>query len=422
MLHGQGRGRIIKINQTIGAATHDAREWILQCAASVQSVVCCSGANKGDISTWAYVGVTWVLLALALCDVKVLNAESGEIEELTGLPKRCSYDYAYGYYGAYCADLGLNKIPSLKSGVEILDFSENKLREIKATCFSDYSGLRMLYLADNKIYHIEENALASLTYLQSLDLSRNVITHVPPSLFQLPALKKLHLSGNPLTHMDSSALSKPIRAPIEYLDISDCGLTEIWNWGILPQLLFYNISQNSLRSLDVSHFVEMCNLRKVDMSKSIDRIRLCDIKPSIKWLQQRRVDYLLLDDSHVRLKSRDNNDSQRCGSWKNSDLKNKTDRAYGFLACEFPKSINSIIQDNFLLTVPVADVQASRSTWARLCGGLAGFLIGFMLLLYLFHRYNVAKIKRMTEKKKVPPPIQGDKQSSELLLNEVSSA
>lgn len=187
---------------------------------------------------------------------------------------------------------------------QILDFSENKLREIKTTSFSDYSDLRMLYLADNKIYQIENNALSSLTYLQSLDLSRNVITNVPASLFHLPALKKLHLSGNPLTQMDSSALGKPIRAPIEYLDISDCGLTEIWNWGILPQLIFYNISQNSLRHLEVSHFVDMCNLRKVDMSKSIDGIRLCDIKPSIKWLQQRRVDYLLLDDSHVRLKSR----------------------------------------------------------------------------------------------------------------------
>lgn len=73
--------------------------------------------------------------------------------------------------------------------------------------------------------------------------------------------------------------------------------------------------------------------------------------------------------------------------------------------------------------MPVADVQASRNTWARLCGGLAGFLIGFMLLLYLFHRYNVAKIKRMEEKKKViPPNIQGDKHSSELLLSEISSA
>lgn len=63
--------------------------------------------------------VSWVFLALALCDVKVLNAESGEVEELSGLPKRCSYDYAYGYYGAYCANLGLNKVPSLKSGVEV---------------------------------------------------------------------------------------------------------------------------------------------------------------------------------------------------------------------------------------------------------------------------------------------------------------
>lgn len=151
-------------------------------------------------------------------------------------------------------------------------------------------------MADNQIIQIEEDAFDSLTNLQTLDLSKNVIIGLPANIFQLPNLRKLYLSGNPLIHMDLNKLAQTrIGAPLELLDISNCKIKVLPEWGLLPQLMFYNISYNPLTSLDVKYFPVMCNLAKIDITKSIENIRLCNLKPAITWFQDRHI-YFHLDD------------------------------------------------------------------------------------------------------------------------------
>lgn len=188
--------------------------------------------------------------------------------------------------------------------LQILDFSDNKLQELTSETFAGYTSIKFLYLADNQIYLIEEDALTSLTSLQTLDLSNNVILELPSSLFQLQSLRKLYLKGNPLLHKSFSGLeiTQPIKAPIEHLDLSDCKIRELPNWGSLPQLVFYNISHNPLTSLDPIHFAGMCNLEKLDLTESLDKMRLCDLRPAVSWFQAKKIYFQLAD--YTRLNSR----------------------------------------------------------------------------------------------------------------------
>lgn len=190
---------------------------------------------------------------------------------------------------------------------QILDFSENRLQDLKADTFASYTNIKFLYLAENQMYNIDKEAFAPLSYLQTLDLSNNVILNLPETIFQLPSLRKLYLKDNPLLHLSFTNLQlhKPIKAPLELLDISSCRIETLPSWGILPHLTHYNISHNPLKALEAKHFAPMCKLEKVDLTKSVDNLPLCDIKPTIEWIQLKNV-YFQLDD-YSKLNTKGNN-------------------------------------------------------------------------------------------------------------------
>lgn len=72
--------------------------------------------------------------------------------------------------------------------------------------------------------------------LQEIDLSNNGLLTMPLELLQLPSLRNLYIDSNNLRDLerDLEALETPIRAPLEYLNVADCGLQDIPNLGILP--------------------------------------------------------------------------------------------------------------------------------------------------------------------------------------------
>lgn len=320
------------------------------------------------------------------------------MEILGANPNHCTYEYAYEMYGAHCAGLRLSKLPNLRGGIEILDFSENKLKEISPDTFSGYSSIKYLYLGDNQLYYIDKDGLTSLTYLETLDLSNNVIFDLPTTIFQLPSLRKLYLKGNPLLQKSFKNLDipKPIKAPLELLDLSDCRLTELPYLGILPQMNFYNISLNPLARLDTKHFAAMCNLAKVDLTESLDDMKLCDLKPVVSWFQMKHIFFQLAD--YDRLNT---HEFANCNTTTLQDqqMHNAT---YHSCKTEYLK---------------VQSIRTSRRTWLTIGGGLCGFLIGFILLLWIMHRHNVAQTKSTAEKLKDKKPQDSDKNASANLLN-----
>ncbi|XP_023945293.2 tsukushi [Bicyclus anynana] len=340
-------------------------------------------------------------LLLILTATNTDAKEMTEIEALGAKPTRCTYAYAFEMYGAHCAGLRLNKIPSLRSGIEILDFSDNKLQEIHADTLSSYSSIKFLYLTENQIYSIHTDAFAYLTNLQTLDLSKNVILQITDSIFQLPSLRKLYLSGNPLLHLslNEMIIHKPIKAPLELLDLSDCKIKELPDFGILPQMSFYNVSYNPLVKLDTHTFSSMCKLTKVDLSESIQNIKLCDLKMSIMWFQDRKIYFQIKLDEYSQLNSRE---FENCPK------------------SVFPDSLNASYNHCQNEYTEVQNVTTSRSTWMTIAGGLFGFLVGFVLLLYIMHRHNVAQTKKTNKDINKEKPSDVDKNATAILLNNES--
>ncbi|CAH2208867.1 jg25643 [Pararge aegeria aegeria] len=65
----------------------------------------------------------------------------------------------------------------------------------------------------------------------------------------------------------------------------------------------------------------------------------------------------------------------------------------------------------------IQSVTSYRRTWLTIAGGLFGFLVGFVLLLYIMHRHNVAQTKKTTKAINTAPPSVEDRNATAILLN-----
>uniref|UniRef100_A0A1B0CEM3 Membrane glycoprotein lig-1 n=1 Tax=Lutzomyia longipalpis TaxID=7200 RepID=A0A1B0CEM3_LUTLO len=199
----------------------------------------------------------------------------------------------------------------------ILDASYNRIRDLNPGTFERYTDLQYLYLAENMIQTIEPGTFAILTNLEAIDLSYNALTTIPVELFNLPLLRNLYIYSNNLYDLrtDLESIEKPIRAPLQLLNIADCRLGSVPDFGILPELIYCPDVVNSTR--DASDFDEcnvvretkvlnekatsswmivalsilaclvafvvllyVCHRRNAKSTKDVQKITLSDVKPS----------------------------------------------------------------------------------------------------------------------------------------------
>lgn len=109
-----------------------------------------------------------------------------------------------------------------------------------------------------------------LDKLEILDLSRNNLVIVPTEIFNLPQLRVLLISDNIFESYDFAKVPRPIKAPLESLDVANCSLTVIPDLGMLPQLTFLNISYNKLRNVEPRSFAPYCQLSEIDLTDTIE--------------------------------------------------------------------------------------------------------------------------------------------------------
>nr|XP_036225768.1 toll-like receptor 4 isoform X3 [Bactrocera oleae] len=200
--------------------------------------------------------------------------------------RKCQYLRPSRMLKIRCFEMNLREVPQyLKSSVEILDLAFNRIKKLKHNSFERYTSINILVLYENKIQSVEPGTFAPLTSLEEIDLSNNALVSIPLEIFQLPSLRNLYVDSNELFNLDRDlqALETPIQAPLEYLNIADCGLENLPDLGVLPKLWQINASSNPLTDLTVETLANMCNLRTMDLTKT--EISECALQQVNRYLR-----------------------------------------------------------------------------------------------------------------------------------------
>nr|CAD7205161.1 unnamed protein product [Timema douglasi] len=179
---------------------------------------------------------------------------------------KCLATRLYGLKAADCQDLNLYSVPTyLDYGVEILDASTNRIRELMNDSLSPYPYLRYLYLRDNIIMHIEEGAFSGVQALEVVDLSLNAVRALPGTLLALPALRKLYLGENDLGGVEAGFTRS---ASLEYLSVGWCRLRRLPQLTAFPRLKFLNVSGNDISSVEARELAGLCQLEQLDLTRN----------------------------------------------------------------------------------------------------------------------------------------------------------
>lgn len=348
--------------------------------------------KKMDVSIILFNGFLMLGFVVATVpDVMVLGSSGSTLVMEQEIPyKKCRYSRAYSMLQIQCSNIGLSEIPpDLKTDIQILDISVNRLRELTNESLAAYKSLTYIYMGDNFIQNIQEAAFANQHYLEVLDLSTNGCEELPKSLFQLPYLRKLYVSHNRLT---DATLKLEVRSPLNFLDLSKNKLSRIPEIGPLPTLANLNVSENLISAVTSEDLAQFCSLKVLDLSKNPIKFNgnTCECQAFNGWLVERGI----------RSKPSSFNCTQQpdCASF---EYTNRTMELYG--------RCMSILQ----LRV---ETEKARKTWILVACCVSGFIICIFVWLFCIHKRN----KRRRRKLKEQQQLAANNANTELLNGNLS--
>lgn len=104
----------------------------------------------------------WQLLTFIVC-LQSLRSAGFILQE----ERKCTYGRIEKLLRIRCYDLDLKEVPqNLKTSVEVLDLSHNRIRKLKSGSFQKYTDIKFLMLYDNMILSVEVGTFEPLTSLQ----------------------------------------------------------------------------------------------------------------------------------------------------------------------------------------------------------------------------------------------------------------
>jgi len=210
----------------------------------------------------------------------------------------CIQMKTHGMWSADCYKLDFKRFPQcLRSDVEVIDLSYNRLRDITRKELSRYTNLKLLYLSDNLLTNLENSTFEDMDDLISLDLSLNGISKLPEVIFHLPSLKRLYLSHNQnMNIIEVVDETKPITSPLEAIDISFNKLEVLPDFGVMPHLMLYNISGNNLMNMEMKDISGLCNLQQLANDNFTTFFgNPCDCWNIQRWLRERGVKFTKIE-------------------------------------------------------------------------------------------------------------------------------
>ncbi|KZC06946.1 PREDICTED: decorin isoform X2 [Dufourea novaeangliae] len=331
-------------------------------------------------------------------DAMVLGSAGSTLVMDQDIPSRtCKYSKAYSMLQVRCVNLGLPYIPTtLKTDIQILDASGNRIREVTNTSLAAYTNLAYLYLGDNFIGDIHEEAFSNLRYLEVLDLSTNGCDKLPRNLYQLPYLRKLYLSGNMLR--DDAFTEIDVMSPLNFLQVSKNKICRIPQLGPVPTLMHLNVSGNSITSVTPDDLAPFCSLKVLDLSRNPIKFDLaaCECQTLNSWLKTRGIRVLPVFNCTDELKS---------GCPSNAEFSNRTNELYDRCA------------DIMRLKI---ETEKARYTWIVVASCIAGFLVCLFVVLFCVHKVNKRRKKKLKEKQRLNAASNGNNANTELLNSNLS--
>lgn len=100
---------------------------------------------------------------------------------------------------------GLRTIPGIQMNhLRRIDLSGNQIENIPPETFRECTHLQTLKLEHNQIHYIDADFFEGLNELEELYLTGNLIEAISPDPFHLPRLERLSLSDNPLKELEPS--------------------------------------------------------------------------------------------------------------------------------------------------------------------------------------------------------------------------
>ncbi|XP_058119668.1 toll-like receptor 4 [Anopheles coustani] len=297
--------------------------------------------------------------------------------------QRCHLERTYKMIGYNCANLNLKEIPQwLKTNLEILDLSFNRIRDLNVQSFARYESVKYLYLFENMIQNIEEGTFSELSNLEAIDLSFNALKSIPLEIFNLPSLRNLYVGHNVLhdLEVDLKALEKPIKAPLQVLSIPDCRLQRLPDFGILPDLWQLNISSNPMKELTLNQLSPMCNLKMVDLNNTQTDGCACQVMAAELVLRGTTVKYLPMSCIPISVL-----EQERCKAEFNGKI--TEDDIHAFQQCMDVRKARKL--DN-----------EAKATWITISSIVALCIFLLVLILYCLHRRNAKRLKASRRTKK----------------------
>nr|XP_033334970.1 toll-like receptor 4 [Megalopta genalis] len=292
--------------------------------------------------------------------------------------KTCRYNRVYAMMQVRCVNLNLAQVPAnLKTNIQILDLSVNRIRELTNSSLAAYTSLVFVYLNDNFIRSIDEDAFSNLHYLEVLDLQENGCDHLPRSMFQLPYLRKMYLGSNDLqddmfTHME-------VASPLNFLQISKNKLKRIPQLGLVPTMAELNVSQNLIESVTPEDLAPFCFLKKLDLSGN--RIKFnataCECQTLHHWLKTREITVLPAFNCTEELKR---------GCLPDPVFNNRTSEMFD--KCSNMERLR-------------IQTKKVRNIWIIVASCIAGFLFALFVCLTCVHKKNKRRKKKLKEQQRL---------------------
>ena len=181
----------------------------------------------------------------------------------------------------------LTSVQNLKTWYDIrkvttLCLAWNRITEVKANAFVNYTSLECLYLMKNRITRMSPSALCGIK-LRFLQLSANALTCIPDLSVVNNTLTILHININHLYRCTSRQKYRVKFKRLETISMESNKLTHLRAMTILwaaPNLKFVHLGANKLKQ--VPNFSQM--LARLEML----RLKYNPIQCScdIKWLKQ----------------------------------------------------------------------------------------------------------------------------------------